>query len=67
MLRLNASQKAALGESLRELANLAAAVLVLGRFVSDQRLSWSSVFLGIAIWASLTTVAVWLLRENTNE
>jgi len=67
MLRLNASQKAALGETLRELANLTAAALVLGRFVSDRRLSWLSVFLGIAIWVSFTTVAVWLLRENTNE
>lgn len=56
-----------MGETLRELANLTAAVLVLGRFVSDQRLSWPIVFVGIAVWASLTAFAVWLLREKTDD
>ena len=61
MLRLNSKQNAALSEGLRELANLGGAALVFGRFVSDQRLSWAAVGIGIAIWAILMAFGIGLI------
>jgi len=50
MLRLKPQRRAALGETLRELANLAAGALVLGQFVGEQRLSTGSILAGILLW-----------------
>ena len=56
MLRLEQGQRVALSEALRDLANLVAAVLVLGQLVGERPLSWSLVVLGFATWAGF----VWL-------
>ena len=50
-VRLDERQGAALSETLRDLANLVAAVLVLGQFVGESPLSWALVVLGFATWA----------------
>ena len=52
MLRLDERQRAALSETLRELANLAAAALVLGQVVTAQPLSWRLMLMGAAVWVA---------------
>ena len=56
MLRFNSRRLTVLGETLRELANLAAAALVFGQFVRDGLVSWSTLLVGTAFWL----VVVWL-------
>lgn len=53
MLRFNQRQRAALGETLRELANFAAAALVFGQFVGGNTLSWALIAAGGAFWLTL--------------
>ena len=48
MIRFDRRQRSALGETLRELANLAAGAFVLGQFVMSQPLSWGLMLMGIA-------------------
>ena len=67
MLRLKPRQRAALGETLRELANLAAGALVLGQFVGEQRLSTRSVLAGIAVWLALVGLALLLMEEGSDD
>ena len=50
MIRLKPRQRAALGETLRELANLAVGALVLGQFVGERPLSVGPVLTGMALW-----------------
>ena len=52
MLRLTSRRRALLAETLRELANLTAGALVLGRLVSSE--PW-------ALWLFLTGIAAWLV------
>ena len=66
MLRLKPRRRAALGETLRELANLAAGALVLGQFVGEQRLSPRSVLAGIAVWLALVGLALLLIEERSD-
>ena len=49
MLRFSGRQFMALGQTLRELANLAAAALVFGQFVGQGSLSWI-VGVGTVFW-----------------
>ena len=58
MLRLKSRQRAALGETLRQLANLAAAALGLGQFVGEQPPSWWLLVAGAAIWIALVSSAL---------
>ena len=62
MLRFNARQLTALGATLRELANYAAAALVFGQFVGQGYLSWNLLFAGSLFW--LGFVALGLLMEG---
>ena len=64
MLRLKSRQRAALGETLRELANFAAAALVLGQFVGPQAPSWRLIAAGISIWVVMIFVSLALIGEN---
>ena len=56
MVRFSARQLVALGQTLRELANLAAAALVFGQFVGEGVLSLSLLAAGTAFWL----IVVWL-------
>ena len=56
MIRFKPRQRAALGDTLRELANFAAAALVFGQFVGDGIVSWRTLVAGTAFWF----VVVWL-------
>lgn len=62
MIRFERRQRTALSETLRELANLAAAAFVLGQFVTSQPLSWRLMLMGIAFWIAF--VGVGLLLEG---
>ena len=63
MLRLNSRQRIGLGQTLRELATYAAAALVFGQFVGQQRFSWSLVLAGIAFWFVFVSLALVTERE----
>jgi len=52
-----------LGQTLRELANYAAAALVFGQFVGQQRLSWWLVLAGITFWFVFVSLALVTERE----
>ena len=56
MLRFSTRQRAALGSTLRELANLAAAGLVFGQFIGQGFASWTTLVMGTAFWF----LVVWL-------
>lgn len=58
MLRLRPRRRAVLVETLRELANLTAGALVLGRFVGQQPFSFALVLGGIAAWFVLVGLAL---------
>jgi hypothetical protein len=62
MLRLDWRQRGALSHTLRELANLIAAALIVSPFVAQQAPSWLLVIWGAAIWGVL--VAFGLLLER---
>jgi hypothetical protein len=55
-VRFSARQLVALGQTFRELANLAAAALVFGQFVGEGFLSLSLLAAGTAFWL----IVVWL-------
>lgn len=63
MVRLKPRQRAALGGTLRELANFAAAALVFGQFVGQQQLSWRVLVSGMALWLVLVSYALVLEGE----
>jgi len=52
MIRFNRRQRAAMSHTVRELANLIAAALVLGQAVAEHPPSWWLIFTGIAAWAA---------------
>ena len=64
MLRLKSRQRAALGETVRALANLTAAALVLSQAVARQGPSWPLIATGIAGWFVLVAIALWLIGED---
>jgi hypothetical protein len=63
MLRFSSRQLTALSETLRELANLAAAALVFGQFVGQGLLSWSVVVGGTLVWVVLVGVGLLVQSE----
>jgi len=58
MIRFKPRQRAALGDTLRELANFAAAALVFGQFVGQQQPSWRLPVAGIGLWLVLVAYAL---------
>ncbi|MGH9257135.1 MAG: hypothetical protein ACRD3C_21455 [Vicinamibacterales bacterium] len=52
MLRLTARQRGALGATVRELANYAAAALVFGQFVGEGSVSWWLIPAGVTLWVA---------------
>jgi hypothetical protein len=64
MLRLNPRQRGALSETLRELANLVAAALVVGQFVTQQAPSWWLILTGIAAWVAFVGFGLMLEGER---
>lgn len=58
MLRLSSRQRVVLGDTLRQLANFAAAALVFGQFVGQQKVSWRLLIAGIALWLVLVSYAL---------
>ena len=65
MLQFDDGQRAALSETVRELANLAAAALVVGQLVSERPLSWQLITTGTAIWIGFVGFALFLQRRRT--
>ena len=60
MLRLSKRRQSALGETLRELANLNAAALVLGQLVGTGPLSVLLMIAGIVTWILLVAAGLFL-------
>lgn len=58
MLRLGQRRRAALSETVRELANLFVAGLVIGQLITDRPFSWSLGMAGIALWTALVAVSL---------
>ena len=58
MLRLKARQRAALGETLRELANLVAGAFVLGQFAGERRPSVGLFLAGMTAWVAIVGLAL---------
>ena len=67
MLRLDRAQRTALSETLRELANVVAGILVLGQFIGEQPLSPWLILVGMAGWVVLSGLGVILAGDNSNE
>ncbi len=65
MLRFSSRRRAALGQTLRELANYAAAALVFGQFVGQQLFSWRVVLAGGAFWLVLVSYALVLEGDES--
>ena len=57
MLRLKPRQREMLADKLPDLANVTAAILVLGQFVGQQPLSPPVFVAGLAMWALLNAAA----------
>lgn len=64
MVRLAANQRAMFGEKFLDLANYAAAALVFGQFVGEQRVSWEVMVTGAAVWFVFAAWAFWLTGER---
>ena len=60
MLRLNQKQRTALGDTLRQLANLVAGGLIVGQFVRPQAPSFWLAVAGVAVWFAFVGIALWL-------
>jgi hypothetical protein len=64
MLRLNSRQRTALGDTVRALANLVAAALVVTQIVAGQNASIRLVAAGVVAWITLIGFAMWLIRGD---
>lgn len=64
MIRLETRQRLALSETIRGLANLVAAVLVLSQFVGDGPVSWPVIILGAAAWVGFVWFGLFLEGER---
>jgi hypothetical protein len=64
MLRLEPSQRIALSDTVRDLANLVAAALVLGQFVGERPFSWLLMLTGSAVWISLVVFGLVVERSR---
>lgn len=63
MLRLKPRRRTVLVETLRELANLVAGALVLGRLVGNQPWSLWSIVAGVVAWVALFGLALLFAEE----
>jgi hypothetical protein len=63
MLRLDRRQRDALSHTIRELANLIAAALIVSPFVAQQQPSWLLVVWGVTIWAVVVGISLALEGE----
>ena len=66
MLRLDNTQRKALSETLRQLANLVAGALVLGQFVGQRQFSAFQLMAGLVVWFVLVLVGLWFAAESAN-
>jgi hypothetical protein len=64
MVRLEPGQRAALSDTVRDLANLAAAALVLGQFVGERPFSLPLMLMGTAAWIVLVVFGLILERSR---
>jgi hypothetical protein len=64
MLRLKSRQRVALGETVRALANLIAAALVLSQAVTSQSPSIRLIAAGTWLWFALVAFALFLIGED---
>ena len=64
MLRLEPGQRAALSDTVRDLANLVATALVLGQFVGERSFSWSLMLTGASTWIVLVVFGLMLERSR---
>jgi hypothetical protein len=64
MLRLKSEQRRALSDTLRELANLVAAALILSQLVGQQHASFGPIVGGIVAWFVLVGFALRLEGGN---
>jgi hypothetical protein len=64
MLRLNSRQRIALGDTVRGLANLVAAALVVSQVVAGQNGSNRLIAAGVLAWVALVGIAMGLIRED---
>ena len=60
MLRLKPQQRLELSETLRDLANLGFAALVLGQFLADRPVSWWLVAVGLLMWVVFVGFALFI-------
>jgi hypothetical protein len=58
MLRLKPHQRTEFSETVRDLANITFAALVLGQFIGDDPISWLGVVAGFLIWVALVVFAL---------
>lgn len=63
MIRFDQRQRAALSQTIRELANLIAAALVVGQVVTERPRSWL-ILVGIAVWLAFVGWALLLEGER---
>jgi hypothetical protein len=66
MLRLTQKQRTALSETFRQLANVAAATLAFGQFVSQRPVSIVLVATGLTVWAALVGLGIWFAGGDDN-
>jgi hypothetical protein len=66
MLRLDQTQQTALGDTLRELANLVVGALALGQFVGQQPPSIWMAFVGIFACVLLVASGLFLTGDRTD-
>jgi len=64
MIRLDQEQRGALSDTVRDLANLVAAALVLSQFVGERPFSWPVVTMGAMAWLTLVVFGLSLERRR---
>jgi hypothetical protein len=64
MLRLNRDQRAVVVEKLPDVANIDVGVLVFGQFVDERQVSIWLATAGLAIWAGLAAVTLFIAGGN---
>ena len=64
MIRLDLQQRVALSGTIRELANLVAAALVVGQFVGARPFSWRLMLIGAAVWIGFVVFGLVLERRH---
>jgi hypothetical protein len=64
MVRLTPGQRVVFGEKLLDLGNYAAAAMVFGQFVSQQRASPAIIVSGVATWIVFVLWAFWVMGER---